>query len=115
MHPWVTAGMPLVVALIASSGFWAFVGRKLNRRGATNRLLLALAYDKLITQGVGYIERGSVSKDELEDYRKNLWEPYKELGGNGVAEQVVRQVDNLPVTTFPRYSPSRLGGDNAFE
>jgi hypothetical protein len=56
---------------------------------------MGLAYDKIATIGMAYIERGWVSKDEYEEYLKYLVEPYKELGGNGVADRISREVGGL--------------------
>jgi hypothetical protein len=60
---------------------------------------MGLAYDKIITIGMGYIQRGWVSKDEYEEYLKYLVEPYKEMGGNGVADRIAKDVGALPFRT----------------
>jgi hypothetical protein len=51
-----------------------------------------------MTLGANYIQRGSVSRDEYEDYRKYFYDPYKELGGNGVAERIMQAVEQLPIS-----------------
>lgn len=61
------------------------------------RLLMGLAYDKIQQLGLSYIDRGWISGAEYEDFRKYLYEPYKDFGGNGVAEQIMQQVSNLPL------------------
>ena len=57
---------------------------------------MGLAYDKIVSVGIAFIERGWVSKDEYEEYQKYLVEPYKAMGGNGVAERIATEVGRLP-------------------
>lgn len=92
-----------LAAVAASSGFWAYVQRKSAKQTQNDRLLLGLAYDKIISMGLSYIERGWITKDEYEDYRKYLYEPYKALGGNGVTERVVAEVSSLPLRPRSKY------------
>jgi len=40
-----------VASVVASSGFWAFVMRKTDSKSATTRLLMGLAYDRLMVKG----------------------------------------------------------------
>jgi hypothetical protein len=61
---------------------------------------MALAYDKIINVGMLYIQRGWVSKDEYEEYVKYLVEPYKKMGGNGVADRIATDVGTLPFRTM---------------
>lgn len=99
-----TALITSVAAVIASSGFWAYMQRKDAKRTETDKLLLGLAYDKIISMGMSYIERGWITRDEYEDYRRYLYEPYKALGGNGVTERVVAEVSNLPLRSRAKYA-----------
>lgn len=57
---------------------------------------MGLAQAQIISLGSQYLDRGSVTHDEYENLYKYLYEPYKELGGNGPAERVMRNVSNLP-------------------
>lgn len=95
----VVALIAAISGVIASSGLWAFVQKKSDTHTAHTRLLMGLAYDKIVTIGMAYIQRGWVSKDEYEEYLKYLVEPYKEMGGNGVAERIAREVGGLPFRT----------------
>jgi hypothetical protein len=58
--------------------------------------MMGIAYDRITTLGIQYIERGSVTKDEYEDLYRYFFEPYKALGGNGTAERIMNDVRNLP-------------------
>lgn len=88
----------IVGSLIASGGFWAWLSKRDTRRNATTQLLLGLAHDRIIHLGMGYIERGSITKDEYEDFEKYLYGPYSNFGGNGLAEKVMAHVKLLPMT-----------------
>lgn len=97
MEPWMQTGLTIVGTVAASGGFWSWLQRRDNTKSAMSRLLLGLAYDKIQTLGMSYIDRGWISVAEYEDFRKYLFEPYKAFGGNGVAEQVMLQVSALPM------------------
>ena len=40
---------------------------------------------------------GSITKDEYENLHDYLYLPYQELGGNGTAEKIMKEVSNLPI------------------
>lgn len=89
------------VSLIgASSGFWTFLQGRTKKQTAQDRLLMGLAYDRVLTLGLAYIDRGWITKDEFEELRKYFFDPYKEMGGNGVAERVMNDVGALPFRTI---------------
>ena len=44
-----------------------------------------------------YIERGWITHDELENLYEYLYKPYENLGGNGSAQRVMREVEKLPI------------------
>lgn len=104
MKEWLPIVLTSLASILASSGFWAYVQRKDTRRTAIDRLLLGLAYDKIVTSGLQYIERGWISKDEYEHLRNYLYVPYLELGGNGVAERIMTEVKSLPIHSGNKYS-----------
>jgi hypothetical protein len=85
--------------VLASSGMWGYVQGRNKTHTAQARLLMGLAYDKIVTLGMAFIQRGYVTKDEYEEYLKYLVEPYKDMGGNGVAERIAKDVGRLPFRT----------------
>ena len=87
--------------LLASSGFWAFVMKYADRKSANTKLLLGLGHDKIMHLGTKYIERGSITQSEYENLHKYLYTPYKEMGGNGTAERLMREVDKLDIVSDP--------------
>jgi hypothetical protein len=101
---WIRVGTIIICTILGSGGFWAYLQRKDTRRKATDLLVMGLAYQQLVDRGLQYIDRGSISKDEYEDYIKYFHKPYKELGGNGVADRIMREVQNLPFRPRTEYA-----------
>lgn len=97
MDPWMLFVVGLVTAFGASGGFWAYLTHRDVQKKAWTQLLLGLAHDRIIFLCMKYIERGSITKDEYEDLVKYLWAPYSTFGGNGLAEKIMRDVQNLPM------------------
>lgn len=95
---WVQLVVAVFASMFASTGLWAFITRKSERKSATTQLLLGMAHDRLVYLGMSYITRGSITHDEYEDYVKYLYEPYSAFGGNGLAERVMKEVTQLPLT-----------------
>lgn len=95
----VGAIITVLVSVIASSGFWAWVSSRMRSHDATTELLRGLAHDRIIQSGMYFIRRGYVTYGEFEDYHVYVYEPYQKLGGNGLAEQVYNQVKSLPLVT----------------
>lgn len=88
-----------VASVLASSGFWAYMQRKDTAKSDTTKLLMGLAYDRITYLGLGYIDRGWITRDEYEDLQRYFFSPYKSLGGNGTAERIMADVSRLPFRT----------------
>lgn len=104
MQLWVPLVVTSVVSVLASSGFWAWMSKRDNTKSAASKLLLGFAYDKIVNLGMMYIERGSISREELEDLENMWYTPYKDLGGNGIAERIMYDVQRLPLRNHDRYT-----------
>ena len=91
----------IVCAVLASSGFWAWLQKKDDKKSLQSQMLIGLAHDRIVSLGMSYIERGWITKDEYENLRDYLYEPYKALGGNGSAKRVMGGVNNLKIFTVP--------------
>ena len=87
----------IITAMLASSGMWAFLSKKLDKNDARTKMLIGLAHDRIIVLGMSYIDRGYVTKDEYENLYTYLYGPYKKLGGNGSAKHVMSEVNKLPI------------------
>lgn len=93
--------MSIVVAIFASTGFWAFltylIQRKDTKDSAEAQMLKGLGHDRICYLGETYIARGYITKDEYENLHDYLFLPYKKLGGNGTAEKVMKEAEKLPL------------------
>lgn len=60
-------------------------------------MIKGLGYDRIVSLSMQYIERGSITKDEYENLHDYLYVPYREMGGDGMAEKLMREVGMLPI------------------
>lgn len=83
----------IVVAIVANSGFWMFIQKKMERKDARSKILVGLAHDMIIEESHIYMQRGDwITDDEYTYLVEYLHDPYVELGGNGAAEKAVEDV-----------------------
>jgi len=87
----------ILAAILASGGLWAILGRFLDKRDSRTKLLLGICHDRLYNLSNMYLKRGSISKDELVNFKRFLAEPYFKLGGNGIVKRFVEEVSKLPI------------------
>lgn len=97
MEIWTQVAVPLIVALLTSSGLWALVSKRADKNNAERKMLVGLAHDRIIHLGMVYIERGYVTQDEYENLQVYLYKPYEKMGGNGSARRVMEEVRKLPI------------------
>lgn len=92
-------GSGALAALI--SGIFSLVLYKVQKKDkqedATSRMILGLGYETIVELGVKLIAQGYVTEAQYTDLIKYLWEPYRDLGGNGTAEKVINEVKKLPL------------------
>ena len=94
-------GLPMFITIIcsviASSGFWAFCQKKMDKKDVTREMLLGLAHDRILYLGLTYIEREWITQDEYENLNDYLFLPYTKLGGNGTANRIMQEVNKLSI------------------
>jgi len=95
---WWQTGITILVAMIASTGFWSFVQWIVERKSANSKLLLGLAHDRIMALCSEYIKRGSLTHAEYENLDKYLYKPYIKKGGNGVVKHMMDKVNQLPIS-----------------
>jgi hypothetical protein len=100
---WIRALIIILGSVLGSGGFWKFLEVRSRRNNANNRLMMGIAYDKITTLGLQYIQRGWITKDELEEFEKYFVLPYLELGGNGIAKRIWNEVSVLPFQTHAQH------------
>lgn len=96
MTPWIQIVITVFTSVLASSGLWAYLAHRTDRRDAKTQMLVGLAHDRILYLGTSYIERGYISNDEYENLHDYLYKPYQKIGGNGSAERVMNEVKRLP-------------------
>lgn len=98
----------ILLTLLASSGFWAFILATVEKKSARNRMLLGLGHDRIIYLAMKYVEKCEITQGEYENLNKYLYEPYKKMGGNGTAERWMQEVNRLKIV--PDRYPHQNGG-----
>ena len=93
----VSTWVEILIAFVASSGFWAIVNKFLDRKSNQSKMILGLGHDKIIYLCKKYIDRGYITTDEYENLHDYLYLPYRAMGGNGTAERLMKEVDSLPI------------------
>lgn len=90
----------IIIAVVASGGFWTLLQTALaahaKKKSAESRLLLGIAFDRLCERAEMHIENGYISTDDYNDLIKYLYQPYKDMGGNGTVERLMLKVKALP-------------------
>lgn len=88
----------IIVAVIASSGFWAFIQFMISRKDTSSQLLMGIAHDRLMFLSKQYINRGSITTEEYENLITYLYEPYIKRGGNGSVKHMIEdKIKQLPI------------------
>ena len=69
--PWLQILITILCSVLASSGLWAFLQKREERKAAENKqttvetqMLIGLAHDRIMYLGMSYIERGYITSDE---------------------------------------------------
>ena len=93
-------------AIFASSGFWAFalyVFQSRQRVSDHDKAILdclkGLMNTRIRIQAEEYISRGSITYAEYRELIEYLYKPYKAIGGNGLAEKAIGEVEKLPIAS----------------
>ena len=87
----------IITSVFASSGLWAFIQSRRDKKDARNELLVGLAHDRIISLGMSYIGRGEITRDEYENLHDYLYIPYQKMGGNGSAARVMAEGEKLKI------------------
>lgn len=96
---WIELVMTIFCSVLASSGFWAYMQRRVEKKDLRTQVLIGLAHDKIIELGLSYIDRDPqyITQDEYENLHDYLYMPYKNMGGNGSAERIMKEIEKIPI------------------
>lgn len=103
MDPIIQTFVTILCSIIASSGLWAYISKKADKKDIRTQMLIGLAHDRILSLGMQYLERGDwITRDEYENLHDYLYIPYEKMGGNGSAHRVMLEVDNkLKIVNHP--------------
>lgn len=93
---WYDIAIAVFVAILSSSGLWAYFTAKRTRDSSRDKLLKGLTYLILLERASEYVDRGSIGSDEFSLLYNLVYANYKELGGNGAAERMMHELERLP-------------------
>ena len=97
MEVWQQIILTVLSSVLASSGLWAYITKRLEKKDVKTEMLVGLAHDRILFLGMHYGDRGFITQDEYENLHDYLYVPYEKLGGNGSAKRVMQEVDKLPI------------------
>lgn len=89
--------MGMLLAFVASSGFWMFIDKRVGLRSNRDKLIMGLAHDRILDLSIKYLERGYITRDEYENLCVYLYTPYLLMGGNGTVKRIMLEVEKLPI------------------
>lgn len=95
MPGWLQTLITIICAVAASSGFWAFLQYRMDKKDIRTQMLIGLGHDRIMYLGMKYVDRGYIYQSEYENLDKYLYQPYEKMGGNGSAKRVMDEVKKL--------------------
>ena len=97
----------ILCSVLASSGFWVYLQKNLEKKDVKTKMLIGLAHERIITLGMFYLERGDwITQEEYENLHDYLYKPYEDMGGNGAAKRIMTEIDKhlrICKSTFKTY------------
>lgn len=88
----------ILVTIFASSGFWTLIlalyTNAHEKKSAETELLLGLAHDRIFALCKEILRTGELTQEGY-DNLLHLYKPYKECGGNGTAEKLMKDVADM--------------------
>ena len=95
--------LTIVISCIGSAGLWTLVNTIINRKykkqddnDLIKRALKGLLYTDCVEWGEKYINQGYIDTQDFNDYLKYHYEPYVGLGGDGVVQKLMNEIQKLP-------------------
>ena len=80
MEFWSQIILTIFASVLASSGLWAFLSTRFDKRDAEREILLGICHIEIVFFGM-----------------HQLHEPYAKLGGNGSGTKIMKEVEKLPI------------------
>lgn len=93
----------IVLAVIASTGFWEFLKFIFQnvifkpKLTPEIRLLRGIGQIEIIFFGTKFLEQGYITTEEYDSLKNEIYAPYLEIGGNGLAKKMMEEIEKLPI------------------
>lgn len=93
----------IVLAIFLSAGFWelikVIVMHFLTKPKLTpeTRLLRGIGQIEIIFFSTKFIEQGYITREEYDSLKNEIYAPYVEIGGNGLAKKMMEEIEKLPI------------------
>lgn len=114
MQFWSELVITIVCSVLASSGLWAIVMKRMDQNDAKTELLKGIAHDRIVFLGMSYINRGFITQDEYDNLYSYLYQPYRKVTGGGdngsSADRVMKEVEHLPIRKAESTLTAKLDG-----
>lgn len=94
---WIDRVITILSTLLASVGLWTYLSKRFDKKSAKSKMILGLGHKAVMDDAMMYIQRGNITRSEYEDLYKYLYQPYKDMGGDGTVERIMKEVDKLPI------------------
>jgi hypothetical protein len=92
MDPVVQIFVTIAGAFLASTGFWAYMMKRMDKKDLKTEMLIGLGHDRIISLCSFYLDRGDwITRDEYENL-EYLYKPYEKMGGNGTTKRFMDEV-----------------------
>lgn len=109
--------LPVILAVIASGGFWAFLEKCHGTKRAEHDLLMGMARNMMMDQATKYLSRGNwITRVEYDNLVKYMYTPYAKAHGNHGMDKVIADIDkklrivNEPLPDGSYYIPLETEG-----
>lgn len=93
----------IILAIFVSAGFWkvieVIVVHFLTKPKITPeiRLLRGIGQIEILFFGSKFIEQGYITTEEYDSLKNEIYAPYVEMGGNGLAKKMMEEIEKLPI------------------
>lgn len=93
----------IILAIFLSAGFWkvieVIVTHFLTKPKITpeTRLLRGIGQIEIIFFGTKFLEQGYITTEEYDSLKNEIYAPYVEMGGNGLAKKMMEEIEKLPI------------------
>lgn len=94
---WYEVLVAVVSVIFGSSGAWTYFQARRSKDDTRDKLLKGIAYNVIISQAKHHLAHGEITASEFTDIYNAVYIHYKQMGGNGTAERLMKELEKLPL------------------